>query len=59
MGKHKKEVEENYIQRDVEQMFKVKEWAVQEGLDPLLYKYWENQMMTKEEFEKLKMEQGA
>jgi len=39
--------------------FLTKEWAIQEGLDPLLFKKWENQLMTEEEFKKLKMERGV
>lgn len=55
MGK-KKEID---VTNQREVRFKVKEWAIQKELDPLLFKYWENQMMTEEEFNKLKMERGV
>ena len=45
------------IPREVK--FKVSEWAIQENIDPLLFKKWENEMMTKQEFEKLRNERGA
>jgi hypothetical protein len=54
----KKEIKTNdNLSRDVR--FKASEWAIQYKIDPLLFKKWEHEMMTKEEFEKLKNERGA
>lgn len=47
----------NTIQREVK--FKPTEWAIQEGLDKNLFIYWENQMMTKAEFDILKTKRGV
>ena len=33
---------------------KATEWAKQEGIDSHLFLYWDNELMTKTEFEKIK-----
>lgn len=44
------------INADIEVLFTAREWALQEGLDPVLFEKWRNKLMTKEEFNKLKKE---
>jgi hypothetical protein len=40
-------------QREVKK-FKPTEWAKQEGLDPHLFLYWENQLMGEQEYKEIK-----
>jgi len=37
-----------------ERMMKPTEWAREDGIDHHLFLYWENQLMSREEYEKLK-----
>jgi len=62
MAKNKEKEQEIEMPQEAnirEVKFLAKEWAVQENIDPLLFKKWENQLMTENEFKKLKMERGV
>ena len=65
MAKHKnqeeqvQEIEEPKKANIRDVNFLAKEWAIQKNIDPLLFKKWENQLMTEKEFEELKMERGV
>ena len=44
------------IDTEIEVMFTAREWALQEGLNPVLFEKWKDKLMTKKEFNKLKLE---
>ncbi len=56
MPKKKKKEKTFEIETKVEIMFTAREWAIQEGLNPVLFEKWKDEVMTKKEFDKLKQE---
>lgn len=58
MPKKKKETYEERVEKPKndtkrEVKFKPTEWAVQRGIDPHLFLYWENQLMSEKEFDEI------
>ncbi len=52
----------NVPEREVsmkQKKMKPTEWAIQFNVDPSLFNYWENQLLTEEEFKNLKEERGV
>jgi len=56
MVRRKRKSKKFSIDTKIEIMFTAREWALQEGLNPILFEKWKDKLMTKEEFDNIKQE---